>query len=102
MKKKTKKPRVPGAAEIKAEISKLKEIKPKVQRFSGFGGDNHAAIDAQIHVLTHNTDEDEIYDLFSGSGEDQTNIRCEAIATREWMDGLTDDRPSADWVHLVK
>lgn len=54
----------PTPKAIAAEIAKLKALKPKVKRYTFFGDDNHAAINAQIEVLEKGMDDDAIF----GSG----------------------------------
>jgi hypothetical protein len=49
--------------EIKAEIEKLKAIKPKVRRYTVFGDNHWAAIDAQIEVLANRIDQDGADDI---------------------------------------
>ncbi len=59
----------PDAKAIRREIADLKEIKPTLHRRSSFGDDHHAAVEAQIYVLEHNSTNDEIYDKFeAGAG----------------------------------
>jgi len=87
-------------SEINAEIARLKEIKPKVQHFSHFGDDNHAAIDAQLDALEGDQDDDEIYQL-QDSG-DLTDAEVEsALGAIQWRDGEEDEAPSAGWEPLI-
>lgn len=60
----------PTNKEIAAEAKKLDEMKPKVRRFSMFGDDNWAAIEAQIRVLEEDLDEDEIYEAYGNEDEE--------------------------------
>ncbi|HXQ38144.1 MAG TPA: hypothetical protein VN843_29335 [Anaerolineales bacterium] len=48
--------------EINEEIKKLREMKPKVRRFTMFGDDNHEAVDAEIRALEESATEEETYD----------------------------------------
>jgi hypothetical protein len=103
-----KKPAKPTAEEIKVEIEKLREMKPKLPRTTKFGDDNHAAIDAEIEVLENDLDEDEIY---SKGPEDEDHDDSEwsqhqmeaALYTRQWMEGEAEDgSPSEGWAPLVQ
>lgn len=98
--------------EINAEIAALKAIKPSVRERSFFGDDNHAAIDAQIAVLTERMSMDEVYSRF---GEDDSmdcdidqptehELDC-ALNAHNWMSGaLASDEqsPSESWGDLAK
>lgn len=87
----------PTSKAIAAEIAKLKALKPKVRRYSFFGDDNHAMIDAQIEVLEKDMDDDAIYRHFSGEP------RSEAENARNWLDGdAADGAPSKGWKELVR
>lgn len=88
--------------EITAEIAALTTMKPNVLRFSVFRDDHHAAIDAQIAVLTQRMD---IETVEAEYGESAENIREEAVDAHDWMHGLQDDdmlKPSENWVSLVR
>ncbi|HEV2692246.1 MAG TPA: hypothetical protein VG347_05065 [Verrucomicrobiae bacterium] len=87
--------------EIKTEVTKLKDMQPKIPAKSFFGDDNHGAIDAQIEVLEEDMDEDAIN--AKEDSEDWSRYAAEsARGAREWMDGESDDQPSGDWSCLVK
>ncbi len=79
----------PNQEQIQAEIKKLKEMKPKVRRTTYFGDDNHAAIEADIDVLTNDLDTGEIYDVY----EDDQHALDSALYARGWLDG-NDEPPS--------
>lgn len=102
-KKKIKKP---TPVEVKAEIKKLKEMKPNVRRLSGFGDDHHAAIDVQVDVLEGNLSDDYIYGQWGeGAAEEERseNLLSSACDARRWLDGDGDGvPPSADWKCLTK
>jgi hypothetical protein len=83
--------------EIDAEVAALREMKPRVRRFSMFGDDHHKAIDLQIEVLEERMDEDQIDDLFEG--DDENSHAREAV---QWMAGETENAPSVDWKELVR
>lgn len=94
---------------IKAEIDKLKVLKPDVPQHTAFGEDNHAAIDAEILVLEKalegeiGNDEQEIWDLDEEQGWSDRE-RENAIEAFEWLTGdkpmLADDPDG--WAGLVK
>ena len=83
--------------QIDVEVATLRELKPKVRRFSGFGDDNHAAIDLQILVLEERMDNDEINDRYEDTDENSHAYECV-----QWMDGEAEEAPSAGWKGLVK
>lgn len=87
---------------IKAEIERLKEMKPKVVKLSFFGDDNHATIDAQIYVLENELIEDKAYDNYKASDE---HIREGAEVAGRWLESDECDEvdsPSKEWARLVK
>jgi hypothetical protein len=88
--------------EIKAEVAKLREMKPRVRHRTSFGDDNWAAIDAQIKVLEEGMDEDEIYDEWP-EGERDMHERDSALEALAWKNGeeTEDETPSAGWQSLV-
>jgi hypothetical protein len=67
---------------IQDQLTKLKEMKPKVRHFSMFGDDNQAAIEAQIQVIEKDMTEDDIYDEY----ESYYDIHS-ALEARQWLDG---------------
>jgi len=83
--------------EITAEIKKLSTMKPTVRRFSGFGDDHHAAIEAQIEVLQSELSEDDIF-----ANWDEQNVRDGAVEALFWMKGEEDTAPSTNWEDLVQ
>ena len=89
----------PNQEQIRAEIKKLKEMKPKVRHYTGFGDDNHAAIEVQIRVLEEILDVDDIYDRW-----DMDDHLCEsAIEAREWLDEGGEPPSGPDgWGSLVE
>lgn len=86
--------------EINTEIAALKEMKPRVRRATAFGDDNHAAIDAQIRALSERMDEDEIYEEWPVEEDEECRDRDLARDAIAWMNGESDERPSADWADL--
>lgn len=84
--------------EAQAEAKKLCEMRDSVRRFTAFGDDNHAAIDAQIDVLERNMDDDEIYDRYANNDHE----RKAALQARAWWDGDEDESPSKSWEPLVR
>ena len=79
---------------VKPEIEALKAIKPNVRRYSIFRDDNHAAIDAQIEVLTDDLDWDTI-DAEYGHSQ---HLYDAARDARIWLDG---DDPELDATGLA-
>lgn len=94
-----KKKKLPTELEIKAEIDKLKKIKPSVRLASKFGDNHHDAIDAQIIVLEDSLDDGEIYDLYENGPENVLNAALDAM---HWVEGDDDVPPSKNWESLVK
>lgn len=95
----TKKKAVPDKKAMDAEVALLKKMKPDVRHYTGFGDDNHAAIEAQILVIERGMDNDEIYDRWPDE-RDESERSC-ALEAREWLDGnATDGPPSEEWKPL--
>lgn len=75
--------------EINLQIEGLKKSKLELPRFSMFGDDNWAKIDAQLDVLEGKQDPDDFYvdessEEYSDGDNDIYNAAQEA---EEWMDG---------------
>ncbi len=88
---------LPTPEQIKKEIKTLTEMQPKVKRFSTFGDDNHAAIDAQIDVLKNDLDDDEIDEQY------EDHARSNAHDARLWLDGEGEaETLSEGWEGLVQ
>lgn len=85
--------------EIEEEIRKLWELEPRIRPFSAFGGDNCAKIRAGIKVLEQDLSEDDIYELEGIVDDDTLSIMLDV---RYWLDGETDDLPSAGWIPLIQ
>jgi hypothetical protein len=66
--------------QIQNAVEKLKEVKPLVRRYTYFGDDNWAQIDAQIAVLERGYTEDDIYDRY-----DDPNILNSAQVAYQWV-----------------
>jgi hypothetical protein len=85
-------------AQIAAEIEALRALKPKVPARSHFGDDNHAAIDAQIAVLTERMTKAQVRERFPEDGMDKLFM---ALIAADWMHGdlvgADDTPPSQDW-----
>jgi hypothetical protein len=73
----------PSYDEVKDMVARLKALKPKVQPYSMFGDDNHAAIEAEIETLQEELDDDEIADRFGGD----RYALSSAEEARCWLDG---------------
>lgn len=82
---------------INKEIEKLKALKPRVRERSGFGDDNHAAIDGQINVLKDHLDIRDI-DAWPVS----SYVRDSAIEAHEWLWSERKEPPSEGWAELVR
>ncbi|MGE0333193.1 MAG: hypothetical protein AB7P37_21140 [Ramlibacter sp.] len=54
----------PTDQQVADEIAKLREIKPRVRRYTAFGDDNHALIDAQIDVLECRFSNDDVHNMY--------------------------------------
>lgn len=93
--------------QIAQEIKKLNELKPRVPSNSMFGDDNHAAIDAQIAVLTERMGMDAIYSRFDNEDdpEEDRSALDSAIEAHDWITGERaddEDSPSEGWAILAK
>jgi hypothetical protein len=88
--------------EVKAEVAKLREMKPNIRHRTSFGDDNWAAIDAQIKVLEEGMDEDEIWDEWPEDEEDM-HERDSAREALAWNNGDKDsEAPSDTWRSLTR
>lgn len=91
----------PNDDAIAVEIANLQVMKPRVRRLSGFGYDNHRAIDAQITVLRERMPEPAIYDGFEpddSEDDNQQHILDCALEARRWLDGeMGSEVPSEGW-----
>jgi hypothetical protein len=98
------KPRTPE--EIKAEIKKLKAMKPGVRHFGTFGNDNWKSLNRDVEVLEKEMTEQEVYRRQKGDDEDDTDgWTCDetanAIEVVRWMNGEKGvDSPSKNWKPL--
>lgn len=90
------------ATQIKKEVAALTKMKPKVLHHSAFGDDHHAAIDAQIHVLSQGLTEDEIWDEYGEDTGTADNVRGAALDAATWAEGGSEDKPSDSWKELVR
>jgi len=91
----------PTPTEIIAEAKILETIKLKVPSPGKFGGDNHAAIDAQIQVLEELMDINDI-DEKNDNEEWSNHVTDSAREALDWMDGDSEDKPSDGWMPLIK
>lgn len=88
---------------IKAEVAKLRELKPQVRQRTYFGDDNWNAIDAEIKVLEEGMHEDKIWDEWPDTerGPDLF-LRDAAIGACNWMNDDPDtEAPSVGWQALI-
>jgi hypothetical protein len=108
-------PKAKTKAEIAKEIKLLKAMKPFVPKLTFFGDNNHHEIEAEIYVLEHGCDEDEIAKKYlpeSGDGEpteeerekgETVEVESAARDAMNWRDGdpCQKDPPSKDWMPLA-
>ena len=88
---------------IRAEIEKLEAMKPKVRRYSAFGDDHHAVIDAQVKVLEGLMTSDKSQDLLDEDFDGE--YVPEIDETLDWLWGKESDSPPAPsegWLELVQ
>lgn len=90
----------PTAEQIAQEVSELKNLRDRVRRYTSFGEDNRAAIDAQIDVLENNLDEDSIYDRYDWEGNDRQ--LSNALDALSWLTDETEFAPSIEWRPLIR
>jgi hypothetical protein len=84
----------PTQSEITKEIETLREQVKTVRKYSSFGDDNRAKINAQIRVADEDMSDEEIGDAFDGE------IQSAAQEMRDWMDYGEDGSPSEGWAPL--
>lgn len=90
---------MPTTAQIAEEISTLQSMRPNVRHYSVFEDDHHAAIDAQIHTLINEYDEDDVFEEFAG---DASNVVDSAIEAVRWLNGESESgKPSDGWKELL-
>lgn len=106
---KRKQPVQPTPEQVAAEIAALRDMMPRIRRMTGFGEDNHEAIEAQINVLEKRLDENDIYDRYQATNDDgepdeegNRHSLDNALDARRWLDGEKDEAPSIDWMPLKK
>ena len=87
--------------EIAAEITWLKENKPRIPRITLFGDNNWEAIDAQVRVLEEKMCEDCAADEFEFESGHTISY---ALQAAWWLGGEDEQIPSAkyNWGGLVK
>ena len=86
-------------AEIDAEVKRLREMKPKVRHYTGFGDDNWRKIDVAIAVLVNRYDEDDISERYHDADENS-----EAYSVIQWRNGEECEygSPADQWQDLVR
>jgi hypothetical protein len=89
------------AKQIRAEIETLQEMKPKVRRYSGFGEDNHAILDAQVRVLEEKMTDDQIWDAWP-SEEHDVEMGLSARDAMRWASGKEKKAPHVEWEPLAR
>lgn len=85
---------------VGVEVQKLKDMKLSVRKFTGFGDNNHEAIDAQIMTLEEDFSEDEVYEKQDDEEwtENQVDSAMDAI---RWRDE-DEEAPSESWAPLIQ
>ena len=93
----------PAQEEIDIEIEKLEELLPDVRQYSIFGDNHHAAVEAQIKVLSEDMTEGEIYDEWEDPDNPDVNRNTldSALQARRWLDGEAEESLSDDLEPLV-
>lgn len=94
--------------QVTTEIEKLKSVKPRLRRKTAFGDDLHEAVDVQIEVLEKRMSNDQIYDRWEATGNDDCDYdegRTEhalnaALDARRWLDG-EEEAPSKGWEEIA-
>lgn len=84
--------------EIAQEIHDLQTLRPRVRRYSMFGDDNWARIDAQVRTLQHGWTEDDLYDTWGMESEGLLNAGLDAI---QWRQGEAEEGLAESWQELV-
>ena len=75
--------------QITKEIEALKTVRPNARPTSMFGDDNLGSVDAQIAVLLHGLDNDDIYDRYDRASSSEYILES-ALAARSWMNDEED------------
>lgn len=96
----------PTGEQIKAEIAELKRIKPLIPERSFFGDNNQEAIDAQIIVLEEDLSEEDVFERGERAEDEEgyfdENMINHARDAVDWLNGDSEESPSAGWAVLVK
>lgn len=95
--------------EINDTIARLRNYRDRVPSKTGFGDDNHAAIDAQLDVLDNHYDQDDCFDHYDPTGDEDIDFdegRSEhtldaARNAAHWLLGESDENPADDWVPIL-
>lgn len=91
------------SGQVLAEISALLALKPTLPPRSNFGDDNHAAVDAQVHVLQTGMNVDQVNARY---GDDKSpafdhHVLDHALHACAWLTtGI--EAPSRDWLPRCK
>jgi hypothetical protein len=93
----------PTPEDIKTEIARLQEMKPRVRQFSLFGDDNHEAIDLQVTTLQEILDGrlTDPCDALDKNEHLPSHARDAAYEAALWAFGEEPDSASASWESLV-
>lgn len=90
----------PTEKQIGMEIAKLRAMKPSVRRYTTFGDDNWAKIDAQIQALEEGMTDEDTYDEWPDNS--QGDVRYNAQDAIFWANGKEKEAPSKGWKRLTK
>ena len=95
--------------EIDAEVKALKEMQPKVRRYSIFNEDNWAKMDIAIRVLEEDMDQEGIQEFLDRELKDEAitedqvpDLDSIGYDTIQWREGYeVDYAPAEGWKSLV-
>lgn len=87
--------RKPTRAQIEKEIRALDNCRKFIPRFTAFGEDNFAVLDAGMSALADRLSVDLAYDMAAASGP--TRIDEARIEAALWMAGESEESPADGW-----
>lgn len=89
---------------VAAEVQRLETMKPTVLRYSSFGDDHHAAIEAQVDVLRRGLSERGVYDAYGDEEREdfRESLLSAALDAQHWLAGDRDEAPAQEWQELVR
>lgn len=91
--------KAPSAREVAEEVQKLRELRPKVERFQSSGEDAWLVIDAQIDVLENTLDQNEILGMYGDTTSEEFDEHelNGALNACKWVEGDELVSPSEHW-----